>query len=697
MGITTSKNTYVHYPSNFPCNQLEETSYSDLNSLSNCISYIKGQKSMSASSTDIYILEGKKNKNTMFMKLFISGIDNSASSVINVNTFKENIYPLIYEYGVYMGKINKLVNYNICPFFVTTKGGKVHNEMEEVLNFLNGKLKTFGSLIDIVQIEKNFVRNIKTIINNMSDITSQIPRLAIDDTSSTVSLPNNINNLVIDKTKNYQFGYFITEGFNNSKTASDIFHKNLLISSNLNNLDSVKVSNLKQLLLLFIFQMAIAFKTLGLSKISNCDIHVGNILFDNEIQVSNLSNVNLTNNTNKCVFFVENKNYTINLPFLIKIYDFDRSYVYGDNTPDYEIKNTHFSIEPTYNKSTLRDFLFPIISTIGLIYEYIYNFNITTQNTLSDLLNTLSDIFLIPSTSTSLIPIIITDPTTPYKFSFKNYESAVSYLYNDPKFKFLNNNARKLGCFYFQTIQPDFISKSNIYEDRNIRNKFLHDSTFDSKIFRNFDDIIDNVYGKIDNRFKNICTNNNTIECIKDADISKYYLNKAFFDIGGVLNKKDLYKTINNTYSTEMKNFDNKILKKDKDINTLNSQITNLSSKYKFDLGKKDTYIQKRDIEIQALNGQLTNISNQYQSEIQKCQTGSGKKDTEIQTLKTTNETLLNQRKDEIQRITNACQIGIKKKDTEIQKLNEELKNLQSIVSEYKNKEVGMEVEEKVF
>ena len=35
MGNTTStKNVYVHYPSNFPCKQLEETSYSDLISLS---------------------------------------------------------------------------------------------------------------------------------------------------------------------------------------------------------------------------------------------------------------------------------------------------------------------------------------------------------------------------------------------------------------------------------------------------------------------------------------------------------------------------------------------------------------------------------------------------------------------------------------------------------------------------------------
>ena len=35
MGNTTSMNNFfLHYPKQFPCNQLEETSYSDLNSLS---------------------------------------------------------------------------------------------------------------------------------------------------------------------------------------------------------------------------------------------------------------------------------------------------------------------------------------------------------------------------------------------------------------------------------------------------------------------------------------------------------------------------------------------------------------------------------------------------------------------------------------------------------------------------------------
>jgi hypothetical protein len=669
MGIATSKNTYVHYPTVFPCNQLEETSYSDLNSLSNCIPSIRGQKSTSASSTDIYILTDKKG-NTMFMKLFISGIDNSASSVINVNTFKENIYPLVYEYGVYMGKINKLVKYNICPFFVTTKGGKVHNEMEEVLNFLNGKLRTSGSSIDIAQIEKNFVRNIKTIINNMSNLTSQIPRLAIDDNSQIYNLPYDISKLVIDKTKDYKFGYFITEGFNNSKTAVDIFEnsKGLLTSSELNILNNIQIKNLEQLLLLFIFQMTIAFKTLGLSKISNCDIHTGNILFDTDLKVLNLSNFNLTNNTNKCVFFIENKNYTINLPFLIKIYDFDRSYVYGDNTPDYEIKNTHFSVEPTYNKSTLRDFLFPIISTIGYIYSYIYDLQIPTtqQKPLSELLNTLSDIFLIPS-SYSKIPINITDPLT-LQHSIKNYQSIVSNLYKEPNFKFLDSNALKLGYFYFQTIQPGFIPGG----DDNIRNKYLHDSTFDPKLFRNFDDIIDIVYGKIDDRFKKICIMNDETKCITDVNITKYYLNKTFFDSGGVLNKKDLYKTINNTYSIKIKNLDNEIVIKRNDIQTLNGQFVNLSNqcqteiqKCKTGLGKKDTDIQKKDSEIQTLNRQLENLPNQY--------------------------------KEETQRIINSCQIGMQKKDSEIQTLNRQLENLQSLISKYEKEEVGMEIEQKVF
>jgi hypothetical protein len=47
-------NLYTHYPVNFPCKQLEETSFSDLVSLKNCILNINGQNSNIASSTDIY-------------------------------------------------------------------------------------------------------------------------------------------------------------------------------------------------------------------------------------------------------------------------------------------------------------------------------------------------------------------------------------------------------------------------------------------------------------------------------------------------------------------------------------------------------------------------------------------------------------------------------------------------------------------
>ncbi len=44
MGNTkSSTNNIFHYPTDFPCKQIEETAYSDLNSLSNCIVSINGQ------------------------------------------------------------------------------------------------------------------------------------------------------------------------------------------------------------------------------------------------------------------------------------------------------------------------------------------------------------------------------------------------------------------------------------------------------------------------------------------------------------------------------------------------------------------------------------------------------------------------------------------------------------------------------
>ena len=73
MGNTIQGPTFsAHYPRDFPCKQLDETSFSDLNALKTCITEIKGQSSHSQSASDIYILDTGNEK--YFMKLFITGV-----------------------------------------------------------------------------------------------------------------------------------------------------------------------------------------------------------------------------------------------------------------------------------------------------------------------------------------------------------------------------------------------------------------------------------------------------------------------------------------------------------------------------------------------------------------------------------------------------------------------------------------------
>lgn len=546
MGNTlTGKSFRAQYPNVFPCNQLEETSYSELSSLSGCIKSIKGQKSNSESPTDIYILTDNKD-NTLFMKTFITAMNSNFSNNIKSN-FEKEIYPIIYEYGVYLGKINKLVNYNICPFFVLTKGGKLHNSTDDILNFLNGKIyNMYGKISDYKTIQNNFIRNVKTIMYNMFFKTPKIQRMSISD-DYFYPFGNILDTTQIDE--NYKFGYFITEGFNNSKTSYDIFANYILKIKTFNNL---QFDNFKQLLLLFVFQMANAFKSLELSKIANCDIHLGNILFDTDLQISNLSNNYLTNVVNNNVFFIENNNYKINLPFLIKVYDFDRSYIYGDNTSSYEIKNKHFSIDPTYNKSTVRDFLHPITSIIIYLYQHLeksVNLSNLEKDKISDILNTLSNIFL---KNSNLITI---KKTNIIKNTIDNIVPNLT-LKNDID---LNNNFSQLNIYSKSLVLfLKQISKTTFtYQDPSIRNKELNDETFSNSIFSNFDEIIELVYKNIDNRFKNISCSK--VDCVADINVTKYYLNKKCFDKGGVLDKKELYKIVNNEYTIYLGNKNKKL------------------------------------------------------------------------------------------------------------------------------------------
>ena len=572
MGNTFGINTqYAHYPKNYACPQLEERSYSDLNSLGHCIDSIKGQDSNSESATDIYIL--KKDNDTLFMKLFITGIDLTQISSGNLSGFEKEVYPLIYEYGVYLGKINRLVKYNICPFFVTTKGGSLRNKKYEIINFLNGRLKdNTGANVPNVKINDNFDRNIKILLQLISG-GPKIPRPSISN-NTIVGFNNIINSVNI--TENFNFGYFITHGFNDSKTSTQILVSPSEPTDIFNNLDEIdnKVppqpsseitriyNNLEQLYIIFTFELAIAFKSMELSKIVNCDLHTGNILFNEHIQYNNINDTSnrLSSQDNNITFFIEDKKYHINLPFLIKIYDFDRSYVYGNkgnqvNAPLSEIKNTTFSVAPTYNKNNIRDFLLPISMYINnRLYTLLRNnvnsngniINNDRHNNISKIINSITESFMEKIDDIPIYISNIQNPSNPP--SLLQYSQLLKIqVHGDPTTGIQPNN------IYINLSEKSkkfirFIIEINNHfpSDGWVRNIRLHDNTFITNIFYNFDKIIKNLYDKINPIFKPTCNNN---DCVLDIDSTKYYMHTSIFDQHGALNKKGYYQYINYVYT----------------------------------------------------------------------------------------------------------------------------------------------------
>lgn len=193
MGISSSKdrmeevgNMNLEIGIDTTCPLKYQFLYSNIESLSKCITDVRGFRANSASPSDIYQLTfnnppGTPNNlpRTAIMKLFLvndplnflrNGAGNleltlnqtfqpavPGTPVLN-NTVRMNS-PLqrtnyeaqVYELIIYLEKIKKLVDYNICPYFVKVLGGNVNISAQKIWNYvLNGR----GINI------RNFIRNI---------------------------------------------------------------------------------------------------------------------------------------------------------------------------------------------------------------------------------------------------------------------------------------------------------------------------------------------------------------------------------------------------------------------------------------------------------------------------------------------------------------------------------------------------------
>lgn len=175
MGISSSKNREeanvnrdLNLQINFsvPCPISAEFFYSNIQTLAKCTDSLRGFSADSASPSDIYALTMTGSRGSRgvraIMKLFIVNDPLSFSRNINVrvNSLLRPIYPdtrvanlnfavtenlrrpvatyeaQVYELVVYLEKIKKLLDYNICPYFVKPLGGNVNTSALEIWQYL---------------------------------------------------------------------------------------------------------------------------------------------------------------------------------------------------------------------------------------------------------------------------------------------------------------------------------------------------------------------------------------------------------------------------------------------------------------------------------------------------------------------------------------------------------------------------------
>jgi hypothetical protein len=255
------------------------------------ITKVNGFKSNSASPTDTWNVTFKNNiiseRNFVpdgFMKIYIDPRSVKSPPV--------ELIALNYELSVYRDIIKPLINYNICPNFVSFISSGKGCSYDDLLNFLKGKLEFNGKLLTDIQCEKNLDRNINIIKNEMSS------RPAIQDTEVsryTISPSDKIN---------LRFNMMLNQNIKNATTLFDwmkIFNSD--ISRNLAEFWNI------------LFQVCYGCYCMSLSKMVHNDLHAGNVFIEDlKKPVTRMYIINGN------IVVVESR-------YEALIYDFDRGYV----------------------------------------------------------------------------------------------------------------------------------------------------------------------------------------------------------------------------------------------------------------------------------------------------------------------------------------------------------------------------------
>ena len=276
------------------CDLLEKT---DVCKIYNCVQYVEGIESNSASPTDTWIIQFKKNtkydKENIefgFFKIFLNSFTVSLLPK-PYNNILPKINGLEYEILVYKNIIKPLINYNVCPNFVKYLASGNNCTYDDLFNMIYKKVD-----LSPEKIKECLNRNINCIKKDCKK------RFAINKYVPKSYFRSDLTELYIDTSeipKSYGFNIILNEILPKKSVTFDAW---LVKSTNINDI------------WLILFQICVACYTMSLCKMTHNDLHLANIVLEEKRGMETIT------------YVINDKKYTLYTNFKVYIFDFDRSF-----------------------------------------------------------------------------------------------------------------------------------------------------------------------------------------------------------------------------------------------------------------------------------------------------------------------------------------------------------------------------------
>lgn len=270
--------------------------------LDKIVSKVKGLKANSASPTDTWILDFKSNVyydnvrlEKGFMKYFVDPY-----SLEPTNQSVNLIYHLLglrYEISVYRDVIKPLIDYQVCPNFISFLFAGISCKGITLLNSLKTTLPE-------VEASNNLERNIEYITNNVKQ------RPSITERSNKLSMLNKKIHKNVDRSWKYSF---MVNKVINPDTTTTFFD---FITTKGSKLDYYQKA-------FVLFDILYACYAMNCAGVIHNDLHLGNIYLET-----------LPTPVKVCYIYGDDKKkFVFERNYKIMVYDFDRAYaqVLGEN------------------------------------------------------------------------------------------------------------------------------------------------------------------------------------------------------------------------------------------------------------------------------------------------------------------------------------------------------------------------------